>query len=271
MGGGRLPLDPLLVDGTSPVDAARARELLSRAAAERNGVIDLLGAAEEDLGLRRAAADAALAKANDSLAGVERQLSDLEAAQSRQEEFALGVQARLDRALSESAALESLDGRLSAEIAQRQASIARRVPATRGGASGGTRVNGVQTAVVRGIEVSTDIAGAVDALLQAAAADGISLGGGGYRNPAAQIETRRRNCGSSDYAIYEMPSSQCSPPTARPGNSMHERGLAIDFTYGGAVIGSRGSPAFQWLASNAGSFGLRNLPAEPWHWSTNGN
>ena len=41
---------------------------------------------------------------------------------------------------------------------------------------------------------------------------------------------RRANCGSSNYAIYQMPASACSPPTARPGTSMHEQGLAIDFT-----------------------------------------
>ena len=33
-----------------------------------------------------------------------------------------------------------------------------------------------------------------------------------------------------------------------------------------AVLGLGG-----WLAANAGSFGFRNLPSEPWHWSTNGN
>ena len=52
---------------------------------------------------------------------------------------------------------------------------------------------------------------------------------------------------------------------------MHEQGLAIDFTHGGSLISSRSSAAFQWLAANAGRFGFRNLPSEPWHWSTNGN
>jgi D-alanyl-D-alanine carboxypeptidase len=52
---------------------------------------------------------------------------------------------------------------------------------------------------------------------------------------------------------------------------MHERGLAIDFTSGGQTIQSRSHPAFQWLSANASSYGLYNLPSEPWHWSTNGN
>ena len=67
-------------------------------------------------------------------------------------------------------------------------------------------------------------------MLNAAAADGSNLCGGGYRDPSQQIALRRANCGSSNYAIYEAPSSACSPPTARPGSSNHEQGLAIDFT-----------------------------------------
>ena len=51
---------------------------------------------------------------------------------------------------------------------------------------------------------------------------------------------------------------------------MHEQGKAIDFTYNGRTIGSRSSPAFRWLRDNAGRYGFKNLPSEPWHWSTNG-
>jgi D-alanyl-D-alanine carboxypeptidase len=109
----------------------------------------------------------------------------------------------------------------------------------------------------------------VQRLLDASAADGVVLCGGGYRSSAGQIEARQRN-GCPD--IYNAPPSSCRVPTARPGQSMHERGLAIDFTCnGGGAIGSRSSPCFEWLAANAGSYGFRNLPSEPWHWSTNGN
>jgi hypothetical protein len=82
--------------------------------------------------------------------------------------------------------------------------------------------------------------------------------------------SRSPHCGSSNYAIYEAPSSSCSPPTARPGTSMHERGLAIDITCGGGTIG-RGSACFGWLAGHAAGYGLQNLPSEPWHWSTDGS
>ena len=130
-----------------------------------------------------------------------------------------------------------------------------------------------QADVVRvgGIWVNKSIAGQVQSLLNAATAAGFSLGGGGFRDPAEQIKLRQAHCGSTTYAVYQMPASQCSPPTARPGTSMHERGLAIDFMSSGRLISSRSDPAFVWLSANAARFGFFNLPSEPWHWSVNGN
>ncbi len=119
---------------------------------------------------------------------------------------------------------------------------------------------------VGGITVNCQIEGSLSRMLSAASAAGVSLSGGGWRDPAAQIALRREHCGSSDYAIYEMSPSACSPPTARPGQSMHEVGLAIDFTN----CESRSSACFRWLNGNAGSYGFINLPSEPWHWSVNG-
>jgi hypothetical protein len=128
-----------------------------------------------------------------------------------------------------------------------------------------------QTTVVQGIRVHKCIANNVDRLLNNARTAGVSLGGGGWRDPQSQVDLRRAHCGTSNYDIYDKPSSQCSPPTARPGTSMHERGLAIDFTYNGAIIGSHSNPGFVWLAANSNSYGFQNLPSEPWHWSTSGN
>jgi hypothetical protein len=121
------------------------------------------------------------------------------------------------------------------------------------------------------ITVAGSIAGNVQGLLDRARAQGVSICGSGWRSPQRQIELRQQHCGTSTYAVYEMPSSLCNPPTARPGSSMHERGLAIDFTCngGGAII--RGNSCWNFLAGNANAFGLYNLPSEPWHWSTNGN
>lgn len=125
---------------------------------------------------------------------------------------------------------------------------------------------------VDGITVDAQIAPQVRELLAAAAEAGYSLSGGGWRSADAQVVLRRAHCGESDYATYEMPPSLCSPPTARPGESMHERGLAIDFSCGGLLITDRSSDCYQWLAANAGGYGFIELTsgAEPWHWSTTG-
>ncbi|MDM0018915.1 M15 family metallopeptidase [Variovorax saccharolyticus] len=124
---------------------------------------------------------------------------------------------------------------------------------------------------VRGIRVARQIAAQVDALLAAAQADGVPLAGSGYRSPAEQIAVRRKNCGPSAYDIYDKSPSQCTPPTARPGSSMHERGLAIDFKYGTQMAGQfKDTPGFGWLQRNAARFGLKNYAKEPWHWSTTG-
>jgi hypothetical protein len=129
----------------------------------------------------------------------------------------------------------------------------------------------VDTTWVWGIEVASDIAPQLEALLEAAYADGLELTGSGYRNIVDQIEIRRIVCGPTDYDIWERPSWECSPPVARPGRSMHEKGLAVDFTGpGGDLVRSQASPTFQWLAVNAARFGFYNLPSEPWHWSTTG-
>jgi len=106
----------------------------------------------------------------------------------------------------------------------------------------------------------------VRSMLGAAARDGLVLSGSSYRDRASQVLLRRQHCGSSDFAIYEMPASSCSPPTARPGESRHEVGLAIDFDH----CHTRSTRCYRWLAANAARYGLVNLPSEPWHWSHDG-
>ena len=122
---------------------------------------------------------------------------------------------------------------------------------------------------VRGFRVDESLAVSPEGLLAAAADEGLVLSGGGYRTRDEQIELRRAHCGTTDYAVFEMPADGCSPPTARPGESLHESGLAIDFTCGGALV-SRRDPCFEFLTAHASSYGLFNLPTEPWHWSTTG-
>lgn len=106
----------------------------------------------------------------------------------------------------------------------------------------------------------------VQAMLAAAADDGVTLTGSSYRSSAQQISLRQAHCGTSYYAVFEMPPSLCSPPTARPGSSNHELGLAIDFEN----CTSRASACYEWLAANASTYGLHPLSSEPWHWSIDG-
>ena len=58
-------------------------------------------------------------------------------------------------------------------------------------------------------------------------------------------------------------------PTAIPGRSLHEIGMAVDVTSGGRTLTAK-SPAFKWLAVHADEYGFVNLPSEPWHWSITG-
>jgi D-alanyl-D-alanine carboxypeptidase len=178
---------------------------------------------------------------------------------------ALGsLDARIDAERAEaSAAAKSLAdarGRLEAAAALKPRPIGRltgRYPAVQCPGGGSITIDG-------------SLAHNVNAMLRTAWGDGVNLCGGGYRDRKQQIRLRIQNCGSSSYAIYRMPSGNCSPPTAIPGTSMHERGLAIDFRCAGRGIPSRSGPCFGWMAGHAAAFGFFNLPSEPWHWSTTG-
>ena len=139
-----------------------------------------------------------------------------------------------------------------------------------GGADAATGTTATVTSSCSGqITIDESIASRVQSLLEHACADGIAFTGGGWRSAQAQIELRRAHCGPTDYEIYQRPADECQPPTARPGNSMHEKGLAIDFATGANGL-SRATIGYRWLVLNARTYGLYNLASEPWHWSTNG-
>jgi len=125
----------------------------------------------------------------------------------------------------------------------------------------------IRICTVQGIgQVNAQIAKNVDDLLNAAKASGVTLTGSAFRTMASQISLRKAHCGSSNYDIYEKPSGECSPDTAKPGYSNHQMGLAIDF----GKCGSRASECYKWLIVNAGKYGLENYPKESWHWSVDG-
>ncbi len=243
-------------------------------------LVDSLRAAREDLEVEQGIATQAALDAETLSVELAGELVTLEGSQGVQAELAAAAEERFNSLLAEQASLEALGVQLAAEEQQAQndlaAELARQAaPAPAGGGGGGGASGPVTSSseivnVGNGIWVHGSIADNIRRLLADASAAGVPLAGGGFRDPAGQISVRKNNCGTSNYAIYEMPASQCRPPTARPGTSMHEQGRAIDFTYNGRIIGSRSGAAWNWLSANAANYGLYNLPSEPWHWSTNG-
>jgi peptidoglycan hydrolase CwlO-like protein len=289
-------------------DASR-RAFLDLRSGNDLDLIDQLRATKRRLEEQLTHAREARATAEAQLAAAEAALGSLTAAQAEQQRFADQVRARLDERLSEAQYLSRLDASFAAQIAAEASKLADAVSnvpvtppsaggsgsgtgggsgsgtgtgtgtGTTGGSSGGT-TNPPVTAppitptpglvTVGGITVAASIGEQLRQLLSAASSAGINLGGYGYRDINVQIQLRRQNCGTSDYAVWYAPADSCRPPTARPGYSMHERGLAIDFQSNGLFINSRSNPGYIWLAANAGRFGFINLPSEPWHWSVSG-
>ncbi len=122
------------------------------------------------------------------------------------------------------------------------------------------------TTTVNGITVHKSVAFAFRRMLADAKADGVVLSGGGFRTKQRQIELRTINgCPN----VWTAPASSCRVPTAIPGRSLHELGLAVDVTSGGRTL-TAASAGFRWLVANAGRYGFVNLPSEPWHWSITG-
>jgi LAS superfamily LD-carboxypeptidase LdcB len=265
----------LLAD--DPNDALRVNTLLNTATRSNIDYVTELVKTEDALNRRRAQADEAMAVAEDLRRAGQLELDQLESEKAVQADVAAEADQKLDHLLSERAALASLGVQLETRSKTEEDALVKELgsvpapppPATPAPVPVSTGALDIRDAG-KGIEVDVSILADIQRLLADAETAGVDLAGGGYRDPSAQVRTRRNNCGTSNYAIYEMPARQCRPPTARPGRSMHEQGKAIDFTYNGRLIRSRSGAGWNWLKANAANYGLKNLPSEPWHWSTNG-
>jgi D-alanyl-D-alanine carboxypeptidase-like protein len=104
---------------------------------------------------------------------------------------------------------------------------------------------------VPGGKVDASIADNVKKMLNDAKKDGVDL----------QISSSFRSREEQE-KLYQSYLNGTGNLAAKPGSSNHESGLAIDF--------KNTSGAYDWLKKNAGRYGLKNLPSEPWHYSTNG-
>lgn len=125
----------------------------------------------------------------------------------------------------------------------------------------------------RDLQLAPAAAAAWSKMRDAAAQAGITLVAlSGFRSVERQVEIIRAKL-SSGHAIEDILLT-----VAAPGYSEHHSGRAID-------VGTPGqeplteefgrTPAFQWLASNAGAFGFKlsyprgnphGISYEPWHW-----
>ncbi len=266
-----------LLNADSASESERREALAAIARRSQADLVDELNALEEDLTIERAIAEKSRKRAEQIEEAVTGKLSDYEAARKKQREYADTVEARLERELEEAASLAGLDLRLSKQLIAQNDLLTRQLASAGAGGRGSGKFStgGVlspSTAAggdTHGIRVASSIRSRLASMLAAAQRDGVYLTGGGYRSSASQIALRRAHCGSSNYAIYQQRSSSCRPPTARPGNSMHERGLAIDFVDKGGAL-RRSSAGYNWLRKHAAAYGFFNLPSEPWHWSVNG-
>lgn len=273
---GDLSGDELAVlGGENPLEAERYQALVELVTGQGDRAVEELRAVEDDLTYLRDERAIAKAEADRKRGEAEEQLVALDEAHTRQLEFAADVAARIESRLAEADQLSTRQILVSEEIRQIELALASKLPVS---TASGPVTPAMRDDVVRVDAPAGDdtyvhgaIANDLANLYAAAAADGIALGGWGWRDPSMQIEVRRNNCGTSDWEIYKKPAALCNPPAARPGFSQHEAGLAVDFTYKGAVISNEYSVAFKWMEANAHRWGFYNLPGEPWHWSTTGH
>ena len=294
--------DVLTVLDTNDFVSASSRKFFIELRSQDDAdVADRLNGAISEMAYQRKKAEAARVRAEKKRKEQATRTEAVRSAKVQKQKLANKIQATIDSQIARSVQLAKTDRALAQKIAAQQAALVARLAAEKaarqkaaaaaaaaaarpsnqapngsentplppigGGSGSGTGTGGISLCTVGGITVNCQIQGQLSAMLNAARADGLVLSGGGYRDPAEQIRLRREHCGSSYYAIYQMSPSACHPPTARPGQSQHEIGLAIDFSN----CSYRSSACYQWLAGHGASFGFYNLPSEPWHWSTTGS
>ena len=237
---------------TARKDLSRALARRPRNYAELARVRKALVAAEQELTKRRTRAERAAAALTAAQAGTRTAAAAAGAATAA----STAAEAAVQRTRQQIAALPT-----ATALRKQAAALSRDVV---------TQIRPVftvaDTTTVYGTTVHQRMAYSFRRMIDAARADGIVLGGGGFRTKQRQIELRTIN-GCPD--VWTAPASSCRVPTAIPGRSLHEVGLAVDITSGGRSLTSA-SPGFTWLAANAARYGYVNLPSEPWHWSITG-
>lgn len=136
---------------------------------------------------------------------------------------------------------------------------------------------------IDGKPVSVKIADAVLDLKAAAKNDGIKVNvNSGFRpdyypNVSTKSKAGVSVSAQSQEELYKQncKSGSCSPKTAKPGNSKHGSGIAIDFNTGsrtGKIKSPLDPKLYSWMVKNSFRFGfVRTVASEEWHfeyWGT---
>jgi hypothetical protein len=110
---------------------------------------------------------------------------------------------------------------------------------------------------VYGFKVAPHVAENLTQLLDAAQKDGVW-------NPSEKFATGTYRTYDQQVQLWNEHQAGTHPAqVATPGKSMHGWGEAIDFNMNNPKL-------ISWLKDNAEKYGFKNLPSEPWHYSTNG-
>lgn len=260
------------LSNSNPTEAARRRSLVEFQTGNLADAVDRLDALSAEADRVEEERIAAVEAATNNRAQVLSREAEVAAAEAAQIEIVIAAEARLESRLAEAAGLDQIDANLAADIKRQEEAIARRIreEARRKAAAEAARrakllpppASRDDMVNAEGFIVHRDIGDDVGRMIRAAAADGVTLNGYGYRSSQRTAELRIIN-GCPD--VNKSSASSCRIPTARPGQSMHEFGKAIDFS-----SCWRGSACFNWLSRNAATYGFVNLPSESWHWSVNG-
>jgi hypothetical protein len=131
------------------------------------------------------------------------------------------------------------------------------------------RICGIPGAIEPSRGVNVSIASQALAMITSMQQAGLSPSGSAFRSYEAQQGLRQKNCPDP----VNSSASACSPPTAKPGTSFHEVGLAIDFSnmcYPSSTCAAGTNANYDWLVANASKFGFTKLNSEAWHWSVGG-
>jgi hypothetical protein len=135
--------------------------------------------------------------------------------------------------------------------------------------------------IIPGMDANNDdpvgslVAGNVMAMFERAKMDGVTLNitDGARTYELQQQRWNENGCGSEKDANGRYTNgakARCNPDTARPGESNHEDGTAIDLGCNGGAM-RKWDACFTWLSDNAADYHFFNYPNEAWHWSPSGN